>query len=230
MLTGFITLLITDAMLLLVIQLVGILVRRHSREFPLHYAVLLLLFCILAHYAATSVMASGISAGRDRWLALAATFGCGFFPIALYVTTVFHHPAVGGASARNASLDEARKQETEGNVQESLRAYCQYLDDHPEELSVWFETADMLQRNGEFTFARNLLTKMRDVFSDDDAITGKIMERWHTLPRSPNSAASGAAGATGAPNAALQELIALQKQGAITEEEYRRKKGELFGG
>ncbi|HOF40539.1 MAG TPA: SHOCT domain-containing protein [Candidatus Hydrogenedentes bacterium] len=230
MLTGFITLLITDAMLLLVIQLVGALVRRHSREFPLHYAVLLLLFCILAHYAATSVMAGGISTERDRWLTLAATFGCGFFPIALYVATVFHHPAVGGASARNASLDEARKQEAEGNVQESLRAYCQYLDGHPKELSIWFETADMLQRNGEFTFARNLLIKMRDQFTDDDAATAKIMELWDTLPRPANSAVSGTGGAASDPNAVLQELIALRKQGAITEEEYRRQKRELFRG
>ena len=228
MLTGFIALLMTDAMLLLVIQLVGALVRRHKQEFPLHYAVLLLIFCIVAHYAATSVMAGGIVSDRDRWLTLAATFGCGFFPIAVYVATVFRHPAVVRTVTRRDILDEARKQEADGNIQKSLRAYCLHLDAHPEQLSVWFETANMLLRNNEVVFARNLLIKMRDRFSEDDAVVGRILELWSALPRPGAFAAAGAGTAAGDPNAVLRELIALRKQGVVTEQEYQRRKRELF--
>lgn len=228
MLTGFIALLITDAMLLLIIQLVGALVRRHKQEFSLLYAVLLLIFCILAHYAATSVMANGIVTDRDRWLTLAATFGCGFFPIAAYVATVFHHPAVVRTVTRRDILDEARKLEAEGHIQRSLRAYCLHLDAHPEQVSVWFETANMLLRNNEFAFARKLLIKMRDRFGDDDAVAGRILELWGTVSRSGASVDAGARTVAGDPNTVFRELIALRKQGVVTEQEYQRRKRDLF--
>lgn len=228
MLTGFVTLLITDAMLFLIIQLVGSLVTREKRQFPLHYAVLLLLFCVIAHYAATSVMADSIVTNRDRWLTLAATFGCGIVPIAAYVTTVFHHPALERTVKRHDALAEARKLEAEGNVQESLRAYCSFLDANPENLTTWFEAAHMLIGGGEFALARNLLVKMRDRFSDDRKASAKIQELWRSLPRPAIAVAPGAHATPRDPDAALRELIALRKEGIVTEAEYQRKKRELF--
>ena len=228
MLVGFVTLLITDAMLFVIIQLVGSLVTKGKREFPFHYAVLLLVFCILAHYAATSVMANGIETERDRWLTLAATFGCGIIPVAAYVTTVFHHPTLERTVKRQDALAQARRLEAEGNVQDALRAYCSFLDVNPENKGAWFEAAHMLVRNGEFALARNMLVKMRDRFGDDTQTAAKIQELWRHLPGPSAAVNPGSRGSTSDPDAALRELIALRQAGAVTEEEYLRKKRELF--
>ncbi len=228
MLTGFVTLVITDAMLLLIIQLVGTLVTKRQRDFPLHYAVLLLFFCVVAHYAATSVMADAIETDRDRWLVLAATFGCGLLPIYAYVTTVFRHPALESAVKRLDALADARKLEAEGKIEEALRAYCAFLEVNPEHQSAWFEAAQMLIRNGEFALARNLLTKMKDRFEEDDATSGKIQELWRMLPRPTAVSASTARAVPSDPDKSLRELIALRKEGVVTEDEYQRRKRELF--
>jgi hypothetical protein len=226
--TGFITLLITDAMLYLIIQLVGSLITKGKREFPLHYAVLLLVFCILSHYAATVVMANGIVTERDRWLTLAATFGCGLIPIAAYVTTVFHHPALERTVKRYEALADARRLEAEGDIQESLRSYCVFLDVNPETKSAWFEATHMLIRNGEFALARNMLVKMRDRFGDDNQTAAKIQELWRNLPGRTTKASPVSRTTTRDPDAALRELIALRQAGVVTEEEYLQRKRELF--
>ncbi|HQM48892.1 MAG TPA: SHOCT domain-containing protein [Candidatus Hydrogenedentes bacterium] len=228
MLTGFITLLITDVMLLLIIQLVGSLFANKRREFPLHYAVLMLVFCCVAHYAATSVMANGMVEDSDRWLVLAATFGCGAIPIAAYVTTVFHHPALARTVKREDALAEARKLEAGGDIKEALRSYCAFLDVNPENHGVWFEAAHMLIRHGEFALARNILVKMRDRFGEDREIAPKIQELWRMLPRPSAPGAPVTRTAPKDPDAALRELIVLRKAGIITEEEYQTKKQELF--
>ncbi|MFO7974647.1 MAG: SHOCT domain-containing protein [Candidatus Hydrogenedentota bacterium] len=230
MLTGFITLLITDAMLFLIIQLAGTLVTKGKREFPLHYAILLLLFCIVAHYAATAVMADAIETNRDRWLTLAATFGCGIIPISAYVTTVFHHPTLARSVKREDALTEARKLEAEGKIRDSLRSYCTFLDVNPENQSTWFEAAHMLVHNGELALARNMLVKMRDRFGDDAQTAAKIQELWRNLPGPSTTKDASSRTSPSDPDRALRELIALRKAGVVTEEEYRRRKEDLFEG
>ena len=230
MLTGFITLLITDAMLFLIIQLAGTLVTKGKREFPLHYAVLLLVFSIVAHYAATSVMADAIESDRDRWLTLAATFGCGIIPIGAYVTTVFHHPTLARAVKREDTLAEARKLEAERKITDSLKAYCMFLDVNPENLSVWLEAAHMLVRNGEFALARNMLVKIRERFGEDRQAASQIHELWRNLPGPATTRDLASRPAAHNPDAELRQLIALRKAGVVTEDEYQRRKAELFEG
>jgi hypothetical protein len=230
MLTGLITLLITDAMLFLIIQLAGTLFTKGKREFPLHYAVLLLVFCIVAHYAATSVMAEAIESDRDRWLTLAATFACGIIPIGAYVRTVFHHPTLARTVKREDALTEARKLEADGNVKDSLRAYCTFLDVNPENQGAWFEAAHMLVQNGEFVLARNMLVKMRERFSEDKQAAAKIQELWRNLPGPATTRDLASRTTAHDLDAALRELIALRNAGVVTEQEYQRRKEELFEG
>ena len=228
MIAGLITILVTDCMLYLIIQLVHANISAKRGDFPLRHALILLLFCCIAHAGATYTMGRACETTVQGWLTLLVSGGLGAIPIAAYVTTVSRHPAITSAAVKPQMLAQARSHREAEEFDEALRCYCLFFDDNPSRADVLFEAADMLVADFRLDTAEKLLRRVAEQFAHDPEVRRKAVHRLAGFGKDPAQASPdhGAHPSNGAPTDEdrMRELIALREQGAVTEAEFQAQK------
>ncbi len=234
MFLGFLAIIITDCMLYLVIRLVDSSTTRKGTLMPIHYALLLLVFCCVAHYGATATMARAIAAEGDKWKVLAATVVFGLIPVGAYVRTLFSHPTVGRLTGRQEDFEAARALQKRGDAAGAIRAYHAFFRAHPDRPDALFHAVAVLVTEKQDEKARVLLHKLTQQFHDDPEVVDKA-QRWvKHIQRGTAEFILGDAPAVQAapvpekPVDELVQLAALRRQGVITELEYAARRRAIM--
>ncbi len=168
MFLGFITVVLVDAILFLLIRLVHTQWMQKNQSVPLTYAAGLFALCCLAHFGATKTIGRAVVNTGQAWQAVVASAVCGFAPIWAYVHMLFSRFGEETEKRRAVVYPRAHRLRAQGDIEGALREYLKYYEAVPSKPRPLFSAANMLELEKEYQKAATLFRRIMELFEDDD--------------------------------------------------------------
>lgn len=173
MVLGLITVILVDAILFLMINLVHAQWAQKKQSVPMTYAVGLFCLSCVAHFAATKTLGRSVITQMDARLAAAASVVFGFVPIWAYVHMLCGRIGEEAEKRRAELFPLAVKRRAAGDVEGALREYLKYYERDAHSAKPLFSAAGMLEEVKDFPKAATLFRQIMERFEDDHDVWSK---------------------------------------------------------
>lgn len=173
MVLGLITVILVDAILFLMINLVHTQSAQKKQGIPIMYAVGLFCLSCVAHFAATKTLGRAVTTTTEARLSVVATVVFGFAPIWAYVHMLCGRIGEEAGRRRAQLYPRARKLRADGNLEGALREYLRYYEANPKSARPLFSAAGMLEGMQDYEKAATLFRQIMERFQDDQDVWTK---------------------------------------------------------